>query len=174
MTGPALGRARVVALAYAVAAVALAADLVTKALAVHHLTGRGPVHVVGDVLQLELARNPGAAFSTGTSHTRIISVVAIVAALVVVWYTRRLRSAGWAVALGLLLAGILGNLADRIFREPGPFQGHVVDFIALPHWPVFNVADMCINVAAVLILVLALRGIRFDGDREQHRTKRAR
>jgi len=167
MTASAPARLRVVALAYAVAAVAFAADLVTKMLAVRHLPGHGPVHLVGDLLTLELARNPGAAFSTGTSHTPIISVIAIIAGLVVVWFLGRVRSIGWAFALGLLLAGILGNLADRLFRSPGPFRGHVVDFIALPHWPVFNVADMCINVAAVLILVLAVRGIRLDGSREQ-------
>ena len=160
-------RAKVVAVAYVVAAVAFAADLATKMLVVRHLPGHGPVHLVGDLLKLELARNPGAAFSTGTSHTAIISVIAIVAAEVVVWFIAKLRSMGWAFALGLLLAGILGNLSDRLFRSPGPFRGHVVDFIALPHWPVFNVADMCINVAAVLILILAVRGIRLDGTREQ-------
>lgn len=160
-------RAKVVAVAYVVAAVAFAADLATKMLVVRHLPGHGPVHLVGDLLKLELARNPGAAFSTGTSHTAIISVIAIVAAVVVVWFIAKLRSMGWAFALGLLLAGILGNLSDRLFRSPGPFRGHVVDFIALPHWPVFNVADMCINVAAVLILILAVRGIRLDGTREQ-------
>jgi signal peptidase II len=84
---------------------------------------------------------------------------------VVLWFIARSRSWGWACALGLLLAGIVGNLIDRVFREPGPFRGHVIDFIALPHWPVFNVADMCINVAAVLILVLAVRGVRLDGGR---------
>jgi signal peptidase II len=167
MTAPAPARPGVVALAYAVAAVAFVADLITKMLAVRHLPGHGPVHLVGDLLELELARNPGAAFSTGTSHTAIISVIAIVAAAVVVWFLAKVRSIGWAIALGLLLAGILGNLSDRIFRAPGPFRGHVVDFIALPHWPVFNVADMCINVAAVLILILAVRGIRLDGTREQ-------
>ena len=163
-------RARVVAVAYVVAAVAFAIDLVTKMLAVRHLPGHGPVHLVGDLLELELARNPGAAFSTGTSHTAVISVIAIVAAVVVIWFVAKLRSIGWAFALGLLLAGILGNLSDRLFRSPGPFRGHVVDFIALPHWPVFNVADMCINVAAVLILILAIRGIRLDGTRE-HRSR---
>ena len=156
-------RAKVVAVAYVVAAVAFAADLATKMLVVRHLPGHGPVHLVGDLLKLELARNPGAAFSTGTSHTAIISVIAIVAAVVVVWFIAKLRSMGWAFALGLLLAGILGNLSDRLFRSPGPFRGHVVDFIALPHWPVFNVADMCINVAAVLILILAWRGVRLGG-----------
>ena len=69
------------------------------------------------------------------------------------------------MALGLLLAGVGGNLTDRMLREPGPFRGHVVDFLMLPHWPIFNVADMCINVAAGLILVQAFRGIKLDGSR---------
>lgn len=158
---------RKVLLAYFVAVVALGIDAVTKVLAVHRLGDRGPVHVVGDLLQFELARNPGAAFSTGTSYTPVISVAALVAAVVVAWYIRRVRSIGWAWAFGLLLAGIVGNLGDRIFREPGPFRGHVVDFLALPHWPIFNIADVCINIAAVLILIQALRGIHLDGSRDQ-------
>ena len=74
-----------------------------------------------------------------------------------------MRSTFWAVGFGFLLAGVTGNLADRLFRDPGPLRGHVVDFLMLPHWPVFNVADVCINVAAVVIVVQALRGIRLDG-----------
>jgi signal peptidase II len=80
-------------------------------------------------------------------------------------YVLRVRHRGWAVALGLLLAGVLGNLADRLLRAPGPLRGHVVDFFQLPHWPVFNVADICINVAAVLLVVLLSRGVRLDGTR---------
>jgi signal peptidase II len=152
-------------LALLVAVIALAIDTLTKALAVKHLQGRAPVHVIGSLLELTLTRNPGAAFSTGTRHTAVIAVIALVAAVVVLWCIARVRSAGWAWALGLLLAGVLGNLADRLFREPGPFRGHVVDFLALPHWPVFNVADICINLAALLILILALRGVRLDGRR---------
>jgi signal peptidase II len=83
----------------------------------------------------------------------------------VLWYARRLGSRGWAVGLGFLLAGVLGNLTDRVFRQPGFLQGHVVDFIMFPHFPVFNVADICINIAAAVIIVQALRGIRIDGTR---------
>jgi signal peptidase II len=147
--------------------VALAVDAASKAYAVHELAGRAPVQVVGDLLRLTYARNPGAAFSTGTAYTPVISAVAVVAAIVVGWLLRRVRSLGWAWAFGLLLAGIVGNLADRIFRDPGPFHGHVVDFIQLPHWPVFNVADICINLAAALILLQAVRGVRLDGSRER-------
>lgn len=156
-------------LAFAVAGVGILLDQVSKHLAVRELTGREPVEVIGNVLQLRLVRNPGAAFSAGASVTPVISVIAIVAAVVVLVYASRVRHTTWAVALGLLLAGVLGNLSDRIFRSPGPLRGHVVDFFALPRWPVFNVADICIDVAGVLIVVLLLRGIRMDGSREQAR-----
>ncbi len=159
-------------LSFAVAAVALVLDLASKQLAVRELTGRAPVEVVGNLLELRLVRNPGAAFSAGASLTPVISVVAVVATAVVVYYALQARHRGWAVALGLLLAGVSGNLVDRLFRAPGPFRGHVVDFFALPNWPVFNVADMCINVAAVLFVVLLLRGVRLDGTRHEPADRR--
>ena len=140
-------------------------DLGTKVLAVAELTDRPPVPVIGDFLTLSLARNPGAAFSTGTSYTMVLTFVAITAAVVVLWVSRRLAGTGWAIGLGFLLAGILGNLTDRIFRSPGFLRGHVVDFLALPHWPIFNVADICINVAAAVIIVQAVRGVSVDGTR---------
>jgi signal peptidase II len=158
-------RARATGLFAVVAVVAYALDLGTKLLAVSRLTGHPDVRVVGDLLVLHLTRNPGAAFSTGTSYTVLLTCVAMVAVLVVLYLSRRIASVGWAVALGLLLAGVSGNLTDRLFRAPGPLRGHVIDFLMLPHWPVFNVADSCINVAAALILVQAFRGIRIDGNR---------
>ncbi|MFB9314910.1 signal peptidase II [Nocardioides plantarum] len=154
-----------------VALAAYAVDQVSKLVAVDRLEGRSDVRVVGDLLQLHLTYNPGAAFSTGTGLTPLITVVAILAALAVLYYARRIGSATWAVALGLLLAGITGNLTDRLLREPGPMRGHVVDFLQLPHWPVFNVADICINVAAGLIVVQAVRGIGLDGTRADDRTE---
>ena len=160
------------ALAFAVAAAALLLDVVTKHLAVRELTGRPPVEVVGDLLELRLVRNPGAAFSAGASFTPFITVFAMVAAVVACYYAFRVRSLGWAVALGLLIAGVSGNLLDRLFRAPGPFRGHVVDFFALPHWPVFNVADICIDSAGVLFVVLLLRGVRLDGTRHAHDPRR--
>ena len=142
-------------------------DLVTKVLAVEHLTDRAPVQVVGDVLTLYLARNPGAAFSTGTSYTLILTCVAMVAAVAVLWVVRRLRSTGWAIGLGFLMAGVLGNLTDRVFRSPGIFRGHVVDFLQLPNWPIFNVADVCINIAAGVIILQAIRGVSVNGTRSR-------
>jgi signal peptidase II len=150
-----------------VAVTAYAVDVVTKVLAVRHLTDRDPVDVIDGVLRLELVRNPGAAFSTGTSYTLVLSVIALIAAGVVIRFGRRLGDRIWAVALGLLLAGVCGNLTDRIFREPSVLRGHVVDFLALPHWPVFNVADMLIDVAVVLIIIQTWRGIGITGARSQ-------
>jgi signal peptidase II len=123
------------------------------------------VDVVGGLLRLDLVRNPGAAFSTGTSYTLILSVIALLAAAVVVRFGRRLGDRTWAIALGLLLAGVCGNLTDRIFRDPGVLRGQVIDFFELPHWPVFNVADMLIDVGVILIIIQTWRGIGITGAR---------
>jgi signal peptidase II len=163
-------RARVRAALLTAFALLYAADQATKWLAVDRLTGKPDKELVGDLLVLHLTRNAGAAFSTGTGYTRLFSCLAIAAVLVVLWLSRRVGSVGWAVAFGLLLAGISGNLTDRLFRSPGVLRGHVVDFLMLPHWPIFNVADMCINAAAALILVQAFRGIRLDGSRIDRHT----
>jgi len=147
----------------ALAAVVYALDLATKTLAVAQLEGREPVSLLGGLLTLRLTRNPGAAFSLGTGYTVALTVVAIGVVVVVVRLSSRLRSAGWAVALGLLLGGACGNLTDRLVRAPGPMRGHVVDFLELPHWPVFNVADSAIVAAAALVVLQSLRGVRLDG-----------
>ncbi len=139
-----------------------AGDQLTKVLAVDRL-GDGDVVLPGGFLRLHLVRNPGAAFSTGTEYTVALSCFAIVAALVVLWVARRVVSPMWALGLGLLLAGVVGNLTDRLLRQPGPLRGHVIDFLQLPSWPVFNLADIAINVAAGLILLQAFRGVRVDG-----------
>ncbi len=142
-------------------------DLVSKTIAVERLSGGTEVEVLGQVLSLRLARNPGAAFNAGVEYTVAITVVAIVAAGAVGWFSRRLGSLAWALALASLMAGICGNLTDRLFRSPGPFRGEVIDFLQLPHWPIFNVADICINLGAGLILVQAFRGVRLDGSRAE-------
>ena len=158
-------RLRLILLFAFVAAVAYAIDVTTKVLAVQRLPGKGTVDLLGPWFGLHLTRNPGAAFSTGTAYTEALSGLSMIAVCVVLWVSRRLGSTLWAVALGMLLAGVAGNLTDRLFREPGPMRGHVVDFLRFPNWPIFNVADVCINVAAVLIVVQALRGIGVDGRR---------
>jgi signal peptidase II len=96
-----------------------------------------------------------------------LTVAALGVVLVLGWLAPRIRSRVWAVALGLLLGGALGNLTDRMLREPGPFRGHVVDFLRLPNWPVFNLADSCIVVAALLIAVQSVRAVGLDGRRAQ-------
>jgi len=159
---------RRVGLFAAVALLAYAADVVTKIVAVDVLTGQPPVSVLGEFLQLRLTRNPGAAFSLGTGATLVLSLVSVAVVLVVVWLARRVRSPLWAVALGLLLGGAAGNLTDRVLREPAPgepLQGHVVDFLELPNWPVFNLADSAIVLAAGLIILQSFRGIQINGSR---------
>jgi signal peptidase II len=142
-------------------------DQVTKALALRYLSESEAVTVVGELLRLRLVFNPGAAFSIGTGMTWVLTLVAVLVVAVVVRVSQRLGSRGWAVALGLLLGGALGNLGDRLLRPPGFARGHVVDFLELPNWPVFNIADSAISTAAVLIVVLGLRGIAVDGSRER-------
>ncbi len=147
----------------AVALVGYGADQLTKALAAAHLTPGEPRNLVGRLLRLDLTRNAGAAFSTGTSHTVLFTLLAIAALAVTLYFALRAGTTMWAVALGILAAGIAGNLTDRIARAPRGFSGHVVDFLEFPHWPIFNLADVCINIAALLILIQAYRGIRLGG-----------
>lgn len=142
------------------------ADQVTKVLAVDRLVEGRPVEVVPGVLDLYLLYNPGAAFSLATGATWVLTVVAAVVVVAVAVMARRLGSRAWALALGLLLGGALGNLTDRLLREPGFGVGHVVDFLRLPRWPVFNLADTSIVVAAVLVVVLSVRGVGVDGRRD--------
>ena len=149
----------------AVALVAYAADLGSKQWALSSLAD-GDIGVLGDWFVFHLTFNPGAAFSTGTSFTVVFTALAMVAVVVVLWLSRRLASTGWALALGLLLGGVGGNLTDRLFRAPEPFHGHVVDFLMLPRWPVFNVTDVCINVAAGLIILQTFRGVALNGSRD--------
>ena len=146
----------------AVAVVVLALDIAAKVTVVAKLSG-GPLRLLGGFLTLRVSRNPGAAFSIGTSQTILFTAIAVGVIIFILRASRRIRSLPWAVALGLLLGGATGNLLDRIFRAPGLFAGHVVDWIELPHWPVFNLADSSICCAAVLVVLLALRGIRLDG-----------
>jgi signal peptidase II len=141
------------------------ADQLSKAWAVANLQPEKPRELIGSVLQLNLFRNSGAAFSIATGATWILTAIACSVVVFVVITARRLGSRGWALALGLLLAGSLGNLTDRMFRAPGPGRGEVVDFLQLPHYPIFNVADSAIVSAAVLIAVLAFRGVGIDGTR---------
>lgn len=151
----------------AVAVTGLLLDVVTKVVVVDRLEPLVPVRLLGGLLTLRLIRNPGAAFSTGESFTVVFAVAAAaVLVFVLVRLAPRVGHLGWAVALGLLTAGVAGNLTDRLVRAPGVLRGHVVDFLQLPRWPIFNVADICITSAAVLIMVLAvIKNVGLGGER---------
>ncbi|MBY4129773.1 signal peptidase II [Rhodococcus fascians] len=149
----------------AIAAVILLFDLVTKILVVHFVKPGSPIEIVGDVVTLRLVRNPGAAFSMATGMTWLLTVVAVAVVIGVIKIGRTLRSPWWALGLGLVLGGALGNLIDRFFRAPGPFQGHVVDFVSVGWWPVFNVADSSIVCGAILLVALSLFGFEPNGER---------
>jgi signal peptidase II len=150
-----------------VAVAGLTADLVTKIIAVTHLQPLAPVRLLGGLLTLRLIRNPGAAFSQGQHFTYVFAIAAIaVLTFVIIKLVPRIGHPGWAVAIGLLCAGVAGNLTDRLFRPPGVLRGHVIDFLELPYWPVFNVADMCITAAAIMIMFLSVfKGIAITGQR---------
>jgi signal peptidase II len=163
------GRPRRIRLLLAVAAGIFGADLVTKTIVVATLSDRAPVRLLGGLLTLRVLRNSGAAFSIGTSMTAVFTLIAVVVIVSILRTARRLRSLAWAVTLGLLLGGATGNLGDRLFRSPGPLRGHVVDWIELPHWPVFNVADSAIVCGGILAVLIAARGIRLDGARDRAR-----
>ena len=140
-------------------------DVATKIAVVARLEPGVGVPLIDGWLTLRLIRNPGAAFSQGAGLTWVFGLAAVaVLVFVLARLVPRLRHRGWAVALGLLVAGVGGNLVDRLFRAPGVLRGHVVDFVQLPHWPIFNVADMCITSAAVLIVFWSLiRNVGVDG-----------
>jgi signal peptidase II len=150
----------------AVAAFVLAADAISKAIVVAHLRDDQPVHLIGNVLMLWLTRNPGAAFSVGTGETAVFTVIAFGVIVYIARTARKLYSLGWAIALGLLLGGAMGNLSDRIFRAPGLFRGDVVDWIAVTRfYPIFNLADSAIVCGGILTVLLAMRGQHLDGTR---------
>jgi signal peptidase II len=157
-------RPRRIGVLVAIAVATLALDAISKAIVVATLPDRPqPVELLGGLLTLRVIRNSGAAFNIGTGMTLVFTVIAAGVVVAILRYARRLRSLPWAVTLGLLLGGALGNLADRLFRSPGVFRGHVVDWIELPHWPVFNLADASIVCGGVLAVLLASRGLQVDG-----------
>ncbi|MET3467946.1 signal peptidase II [Microbacterium sp. M4A5_1d] len=175
LNGPAAG-----ALVAILAAVVLAADQFTKYLALENLPYQREVPVLGEFFQLYLTKNPGAAFSLGTGVTWLFTLaLAAVAVVVVVLTVRSVRTRSWAIVLGLLLGGVLGNLTDRLLREPGFLVGHVVDFIHTPWmwlWfpsAIYNVADMFIVTMMISVAVLVVIGVRFDGSRERRNVDEA-
>jgi signal peptidase II len=149
-------------LIFTIALVVVVLDQITKFIAVSQLENQPPVSVIGNFLQFSFVRNPGAAFSIGTNITIVYSIFAIVVSLFIVLKSKLVVHRLWAVAAGGFLGGALGNLVDRIFRSPGYLSGHVVDFIELPNYPLFNIADSAIVLSAIAAVVLSLRGIEID------------
>ena len=150
----------------AVAATVLAADAISKAVVVAELSGQPPVRLLGGLLTLQVMRNSGAAFNIGTSMTVVFTAIAVGVIVFILRTARRLRSLPWAVTLGLLLGGATGNLADRLLRGPGPLRGYVVDWVELPHWPVFNLADSAIVCGGAIAILLSVIGMRVAGTRD--------
>jgi signal peptidase II len=126
---------------------------------VSQLANREPVQILGSFFQLTFIRNSGAAFSFASNATLFLSLFGIIVALGVIYFAPKITSKGWSVVLGLVLGGVLGNLMDRIFREPSFLRGHVIDWMQLPNWPIFNIADSAIVVAAGLAMILTARNI---------------
>lgn len=150
-----------------VALAVFAIDQIAKHLVTTTLTLGEDVHVLGDVLILHYVKNPGAAFSLASGSTWIFSIIAACVVVAVIWFSRRIRSAAWALFFGLLLGGTLGNLFDRLFREPSFGLGHVIDFLYTP-WllpAIYNIADIAICSAMAIFVILSLRGVNLDGTR---------
>ncbi len=143
---------------FSLACLIWAIDFFTKNWAIQNLSGASR-QVLGDFLKLTLVRNPGAAFSMATGFTIIFTSISVAVAIFITRYAARITHRWWAVVAGLVLGGVLGNLSDRIFRSPGFLYGHVIDWIELPRWPVFNVADSAIVIAAGIAILLTTRNI---------------
>ncbi|MGS0687253.1 signal peptidase II [Nakamurella sp. GG22] len=159
---------RKVGLLAAIATTVVVLDLVSKIIIVATVQPNQPVRLLGGLVYLSLIRNPGAAFSLATGMTWLLALAAIGVVIVIIRMAPRLRSTPWAVSLGLVLGGAIGNLIDRIFRAPGFLQGHVVDFVSVfgpnaEYFPVFNVADSAITIGGISLVITALLGIDFDG-----------
>ncbi len=146
---------------------ALALDQITKYLVVSSMAVGERIPVLGEALVLFSVRNPGAAFSFAEGATWIFSILAAAVSVTIIVLARRIRSKLWALVFGLLLGGVLGNLTDRLFREPGFGVGHVVDFISTP-WmlpAIYNVADIAIVVSMGVFILLTILGVGIDGTR---------
>ncbi|WP_236567646.1 MULTISPECIES: signal peptidase II [unclassified Nocardiopsis] len=146
-----------------VALVAIGADLFTKEWVLSVFSEGERLDVLGSLVQFTLVFNTGAAFSMGTDFTWVFTCIASVVVIAIGYMGLRVRSVWWAVTLGLMMGGAAGNLVDRIFRDPAPFHGAVVDFISVGDFPVFNLADSCVVVGACLVVALTFRGLNLDG-----------
>ncbi|MCK1815588.1 MULTISPECIES: signal peptidase II [Streptomyces] len=162
-TDPAAPRRRRIGVLAGVAGFAFVLDLLTKIAAVEWLEHQRSIEVIGDWVRFSVIRNGGAAFGFGEALTVFLTAVAATVVVVIIRLARKLYSTPWAIALGMLLGGAFGNLTDRLFRAPGVFEGHVVDFISVQHFSVFNLADSAIVCGGILIVILSFRGLDPDG-----------
>ncbi|MEV0648680.1 signal peptidase II [Phytomonospora sp. NPDC050363] len=163
---------------FAVGLGSIALDILTKTIAVESLQGREPVKLLGGLIYFDLIRNGGAAWGMGSEYTWVLSIVAMTVSAAIAAYVWRVRSLPWAIAFGLVFGGALGNIVDRVFRAPGVFHGHVVDFISPfepggQAYPVFNLADSSLVIGVCLVVLLELTGRRMDGTRYRKEDKKA-
>jgi signal peptidase II len=177
--GSQIDRRRVLTLFFGIALAVTVIDQVTKHLTVVYLADREPVKVLWGLVYLMHVRNSGAAFSMGTGVTWVFPIVALVVTVVLFFVIRNVRSTAWAIALGLVFGGVIGNLGDRLFRSPGPFVGHVVDMVSLldergQGFPVFNGADSALTIGVALIILLELSGRQRNGTRLPGRAEKAK
>lgn len=140
----------------AIAVAVLLLDQISKIVMLNVLDATGAIPLLGDFLQLKLVRNPGAAFSFGTGFTWVFTLFSAAVSVAIIWYIRKVTSLPVAIGLGLVLGGSLGNLTDRFFREPGFPVGHVIDFIYVRGFAIFNIADSGIVCGAIVVVVAIL------------------
>lgn len=147
---------------FTTALIVIALDLATKIWAVARLENQPEIKVIGEFLKFSFVRNPGAAFSFGTGVTWVFTLIAIAVSISIFLISKTVTNRPWAIALGGLLGGAVGNLIDRIFRSPEVFQGHVVDFISVPNYPMFNISDSAVVVSAIAMVFLSIRGVEYQ------------
>ncbi len=138
----------------------LALDQSTKWWAVSYLESRDPIVLLGGLLSFNHTTNSGAAFNLGSNFTIFLTTFAIIVTTALIIFARKVVEPRWTLGFGLLLGGVLGNLSDRILREPRFLHGHVVDFIELPNWPIFNIADIAITLSGFLIAYLLFKDVQ--------------
>ena len=152
-----LGRAR--RWIFLLALLVLSFDQASKSWAVSYLESRSAIKVIGDFLKFNHTTNSGAAFNLGENFTVFLTVFALIVTTGLVIFARKVIDLRWAIGFGALLGGVLGNLTDRVFRDPHFLHGHVVDFIQIPRWPIFNIADIAITLSGVWITYLLIKDV---------------